>query len=176
MSIMDNRIAPKRRTGDEPFTGDGPDAHLKDFWSWYASDLLEGSIRGPLAEYMVATALGIEREARMGWRSTDLTAANGTTLEVKCASRYTVLKGEERRAAPSFGIEQRNASVYVLCLLESPDPLNADSWKFYVVPTTLLNQRRPGGKSITLSKLERELQVNPCRWRDLRAAIETLGR
>ena len=115
----------------------------------------------------------------MGWRSTDLTACNKTTVEVKCASRYTVLKGDKRIEAPSFPIGQRTARAYVLCLLESRDPLHADSWKFYVVPTALLNQQRPvderGGQSIALSKLEQELQLRPCRWRDLRAAVESIG-
>ena len=179
MNIMDNRVAPVLRMGDEPFTGDGPVACLKNFWSWYASDLLEGSIRGPFAEYLVATALGIEGQARMGWQSTDLTARNGTTIEVKCASRYTVLRGNERVRSLSFDIRQRTAQAYVLCVLESREPLDVDAWKFYVVPKALLNNKRPvgekGGNSISMGKLEQELQVHPCRWRDLRAAVETIG-
>ena len=115
----------------------------------------------------------------MGWKSTDLTASNGTTIEVKCASRYTVLRGDERIRSLSFSIRQREARAYVLCVLESPTPLNVDAWKFYVVPTALLNKKRPvgerGGQMISLNKLERELQVHPCRWRDLRAAVEAIG-
>ena len=50
---MNNRVAPPILTGDEPFAGSGPGKRLVDFWRWFASDLLEGSIRGMIAEYLV---------------------------------------------------------------------------------------------------------------------------
>lgn len=49
----------ERLTGDEHFTYEGSPINrlLNDFWAWQASDLLTNSIRGALAEYIVATAL-----------------------------------------------------------------------------------------------------------------------
>ena len=33
---------------------------VNDFWAWYASDLLSNILCGALAEFIVATALGID--------------------------------------------------------------------------------------------------------------------
>ncbi len=145
---------------------------LKDFWSWYASDLLEGSIRGPFAEYLVATALGIDGEARMGWQSTDLKVEGGPSIEVKCSSLCTVTQG--RKQTPSaFGVRQREADVYVFAVLGSCDPLDVDAWKFCVVPTVVLNREHPNNHTLSVRKVE-ALQ-RPCRWRELREAILSLA-
>lgn len=172
MSLMDDRPAPPLRTGDEPLTGGGPAVRLKDFWSWYASDLLEGSIRGPFAEYLVATALGIDGEARMGWQSTDLQIDGGPSVEVKCSSLCTVTQGRKRTPS-AFSVQQRAANVYVFAVLESCDPLDVDAWRFCVVPTAVLDREYPENKTLSVRKAE-ALQP-PCRWRELGAAIRSLA-
>ena len=50
-----------RKTGDEPikFRGKDTGLRLRDFWSWGFSDLLDNTLRGSYAEFIVAAALGI---------------------------------------------------------------------------------------------------------------------
>lgn len=47
---------PRRLTGDEPFRG--VDATVRDFWAYAMSDLLMNNVRGYLAEFLVAKAVG----------------------------------------------------------------------------------------------------------------------
>lgn len=63
-----------RKTGSELFT-DGPQelaAGVLSFWQWSASDLVSNTMRGVLAEYIVALALGIEQGMRREWDAYDL--------------------------------------------------------------------------------------------------------
>ena len=50
-----------QKTGSESFISNGvsKDFILQDFWSWHASDLLDNTLRGSLAEFIVAKALGV---------------------------------------------------------------------------------------------------------------------
>ena len=55
------------KTGNEPFR-DGAqklDGTLLDFWRWSASDLTNNALRGVLAEYIVALALGLTKSTRV---------------------------------------------------------------------------------------------------------------
>ena len=66
----------KLLSGNEKFTYSFallPEKTLKDFWAWNSSDLLNNTLRGALAEYIVAMALGIEFSyAREDWSEYDL--------------------------------------------------------------------------------------------------------
>lgn len=55
-------IKPVRKTGEEPLTdGAAPlGVTVGDCWAWIASDLLSNATRGRLAEFIVATALGVD--------------------------------------------------------------------------------------------------------------------
>ena len=71
-----------------------------DFWRWYASDLGSNTLRGSLAEFMVAPALGDEREVRIEGDPFDVLTPDGVRVEVR-SSGY--LQGWQQRR-PS-GIE-----------------------------------------------------------------------
>src|SRR3954451_18080617 len=51
---------------------DDPEASVGDFWAWAFSDLRQNSVRGHLAEYIVAMALGVRLEVRSAWDDHDL--------------------------------------------------------------------------------------------------------
>ncbi len=62
---------------------------VKDFWQWSASDLIGTVMRGVLAEFLVAHALGIDKEGfRVEWDAFDLgtCAADGSRLKVEVKS------------------------------------------------------------------------------------------
>ena len=77
-----------QKTGNEHFVLDGMPAGylLNDFWRWQSSDLLNNTLRGVLAEFIVAKALGIDTNGpRVDWEPFDLlfsgreSKANGIT-------------------------------------------------------------------------------------------------
>lgn len=181
-------VTPK--TGDEPFR-DGArkiDCTLLDFWRWSASDLTNNALRGVLAEYIVALALGLTEVTRVEWDAHDLVTPAGVKIEVKSAA-YLQSWAQTKFSKISFGIRQtqllngetneskRQAQIYVFCLLHHQeqatlDPLDLNQWTFYLVPTRVLDEKRPG-KSLTLSSL---LGLNPlkARFDEISVCIEKL--
>jgi hypothetical protein len=169
-----------RKTGGEPFELDGKSApfNLINFWQWSSSDLPNNTIRGVLAEYIVASALGCHNGTRVEWDAYDLITKEGIKIEVKSAA-YIQSWSQSKLSSIKFGIQptkgwdattnitsdirERQADVYVFCLLEHKDqetinPLSLDQWEFYVLATSVLNERLGEQKSISLSSL---LKLDP---------------
>ena len=122
------------KTGDEPFH-DGarePEGTLLDFWRWSASDLTNNALRGVLAEYIVARALGLTENTRIEWDAHDLLTPSGVKIEVKSAA-YLQSWAQTKLSKISFGIRQtqllngetneskRQAQIYVFvcCVIKS---------------------------------------------------------
>ena len=168
-------IQAKQLTGAEPILDDSgkPVAMALDFWRWAYSDLLGNTERGAVAEYLVASALGISREDRISWNSYDLLSNEGIKIEVK-ASAYIQTWGQERLSDIRFGIQptyawnsetnvydtemRRQSDIYVFCVLkhteqETIDPLDARQWEFYPLKTSVLNEKVGNQKGISLSKI-----------------------
>ena len=165
--------------------------HLNEhgFWAWAYGDLLSNTNRGVLAEYIVATALGIHDTKRVEWDQYDLKIGD-VKVEVKSAAyvptwkqtRLSTItfgirpaKGWDSRTDISATIAQRSADVYVFCLLEGEDrdhikPLDVEQWKFYVLPTSELDRNMPEQKTIGLGPLI-ALGAHPCTYEELKAAI-----
>jgi hypothetical protein len=165
-------ILPK--SGDEKFHADDDlEFSIKDFWTWSASDLVSNVTRGHLAEFIVARAIGATENVRNEWAAYDLTTSNGIKIEVKSAAYlqswsqndYSTIqfnvektKALNEEASKYDGEPKRKADVYVFALLahkDKPtvDPLNVKQWKFYVLPTTVLDNRERSQYSITLKSL-----------------------
>ena len=174
-----SRIRAVRKSGSERFHVNGTDRDfsLRDFWSWSTSDLVSNATRGVLAEYIVAKATGAESatSVRMEWDAHDLTCPDGTKVEVKSAA-FIQSWNQKDYSKPVFSIRKarfwdaetgemasepgRAADVYVFALLRHRDqdtlyPLDLDQWRFYVVATTALNERKRSQHSITLRSLEK---------------------
>lgn len=146
-----------------------------EFWRWAASDLLSNAMRGVLAEYIVANALGITGGVRTEWDAFDLRMENGTTIEVKSAA-YLQSWHQNRLSSISFGIQptkgwdsstnivsaerKRQADIYVFCVLNHKDqvtvnPINLDQWDFYILRAEVLNRECPIQKTISFNSLLR---------------------
>jgi hypothetical protein len=178
--MTDDKLGPlhvKHKSGSESFCVSGQPAgfDLLEFWQWSASDLVDNTTRGVLAEFIVAKALGIDvRAVRVGWAPWDLETDRHVRIEVKSAAflqswgqkglstvQFVVPK---RRAFDSENnameaTPRRHADVYVFALLacqDKPtlDPLNLDQWQFFVLPTRALDNRTRSQHSITLRSLE----------------------
>jgi hypothetical protein len=170
------RIIVSRKTGAEPLTVAGRPAGptLADFWGWSRSDLVDNLERGVLAEFIVATALGIPTDGvRVGWAAWDLATLDGVRVEVKSAA-YLQSWAQKQLSRISFstprtlawdadrgefaGAVQRHAQVYVFALLAHTDkatvnPLDLDQWTFYVLATAVLDGRTRSQHSINLRTL-----------------------
>ncbi|WP_426366745.1 hypothetical protein [Streptomyces sp. E-08] len=165
-----------RRSGGEPIEADGERvAGLADFWSWACSDLASNTMRGILAEYLVATALGAATGTRTEWDAVDVRTPEGWHIEVK-STAYLQSWAQSRPSRATFGIAPaaawdartgtsspealRSSDVYVFCLLHHRDkrtlnPLDLDQWTFYVLATAVLDERCPAQKSLSLAGLLR---------------------
>ena len=188
-----SRHKPELLNGNEPFYGGGEQSlKLLDYWRWSGSNLLDNTTRGILAEFLVAAALSLHKRPRVEWEGYDLRMESGTTIEVK-SSAY-VQSWEQKKyfpinftIAPRFWswdsetgestggeVRHRWADIYVFCVFTSKkspfDPLDTDTWDFYVLPTKTLNRELPEQKTIRLSSLKK-LPLRKCGYADLKKTI-----
>lgn len=150
---------------------------IGEFWAWNQSDLVENRNRGILAEFIVMKALGIKSEQRLEWDDHDLKTKNGVMIEVKSAAYIQSWKQKDYSRI-SFDISpkksllddnnysnstMRHADVYVFCVLkhkdqESINPMDVSQWDFYLIKTSILDEKLGNQKTITLSSLK---NLNP---------------
>ena len=93
-----------RKTGNEAITFRDADTglRLRDFWSWGYSDLLDNTLRGSYAEFLVAAALGIDlSKSRVNWEPWDLTFPAGQAeLHIEVKSGSYLQAWEQKRPLP----------------------------------------------------------------------------
>lgn len=135
----------KQRTGDELIVFDGMPAgkSLADYWRWNASDLLNNTLRGSYAEFIVSMALGVDLNGTNDdWTPYDISLPlhwqcgtefrEEVRIEVKsCAYLQSWHKGDGRLSNIQFSIRptrawdpidgysdeiKRQSDVYVFCL------------------------------------------------------------
>jgi ADP-heptose:LPS heptosyltransferase len=177
---------------------------LLDFWRWSASDLVSNSLRGKLAEFIIAQSLCLVKDAedslRSEWSPYDLKIPNGVKIEVKSAA-YIQSWFQKEKSKISFDIKKtrelseetailaeeskRQAHIYVFCLLKHEDgatidPLNLDQWEFYILPASLLDKEFGDQKRISLKSLKevslKEVEPNPVLYKEIHPRIEELAK
>ena len=186
-------------TGNEEFTLHGSSAGIsvKDFWSWAYSDLLNNTQRGVMAEFLVYSSLKSEHprcpQMRENWLPFDVTSPSGRRIEVKSAAyiqawtpenifaqiRFDIGKklAWDNATATSATVAKRNCDLYVFCLFTAKTKdvslLDLDYWDFYVLPTSVLDEKVPDQKGISLSSL---LKLEPVKtdYAGLGAVIESI--
>ena len=189
------KIEPRQPTDPFLFTDKPAGFTVGDFWRWGASDLLVNTTRGAVAEFIVGKALGCAGPVRDSWGPNDLCTANDIKVEVKSASYRQAWKTAEPSRitfdiAPArawnsetnemAGEPQRHAHVYVFCLLDNEqpdpaDPLKLERWKFFVLPTKVLDTHCPNQRTIGLSTLSKLKAIN-CDFTGLPQAVESAFR
>lgn len=180
-------------TGREPFHSAGRSLgfDLLSFWRWSASDLMDNTARGVLAEFLVARSLGIELSVpRASWTPYDLVLPDNHTIEVK-TSAYLQAWRQRALTAPSFDIAPKRAwnhtagqfegrsrrwsDVYVFALhahtdKATVDPLDVSQWKFLPVTTRELDARFASRRHAGLEALTAGREW--VKWTDLATAVE----
>lgn len=185
-------IAVSPRSGSEPFHAAGVRAgfDVLAFWRWASSDLVGNTMRGMLAEFLVAQATGCAQDVRSEWDSCDLRTSTGARIEVKSAA-YLQSWSQRALSAINFDIAPkrgwdaatntsapsacRSADVYVFALLahqdkQTLDPLDLTQWHFYVVAARTLDARFGNQKRIALSSLQRVV-ATPVGYAELGEAV-----
>lgn len=171
----------------------------QDFYAWAYDGLFTNTTRGVIAEYIVATTLGICDTKRVEWNQYDLeieelvvdgVRIKDVGIEVKSAAYVQAWKqhrlsemvfsirparGWDKRTNTTADSATRSAAVYVFCVLEgkvkkSIDPLDVAQWTFYVVPTAVLEREVPKRKTIGLARLK-QLAEGPRTYDQLGDAI-----
>ena len=188
------RLPVEPKTGQEELhaDGEGLGSNLLSFWRWSISDLVSNVTRGRLAEFIVAKGLGIATDGvRNEWDAYDLETEDGVKIEVKSAA-YLQSWHQERLSRITFRVPKtrswdpdsnrleneakRPADVYIFAVLahrdkSTVDPLNVNQWRFYVLPTRILDERTRSQHSITLKTLER-LSNGSVTFQELRIAVQ----
>ena len=181
-----------RKSGDELFQENAVPVGIKlfDFWQWSSSDLLCNALRGRLAEFLVASALGVAIGTRIEWDAIDVISLSGVKVEVKSSAYLQSWKGKPSRI--TFDIQHkrvwdwdtnsraanltRTADVYVFCLLdhqdpESIDPMNLNQWRFFVLATEELEAKLGQQKTLSLTTLK-SLKAREVKYSDLAKAVD----
>lgn len=183
-------------TGNEEFTlhGSGTGFMVQDFWRWAYSDLINNTQRGVMAEFLVYSSLrDTPTQMRANWIPYDVTSPSGRRIEVKSAAYIQAWTPENifsqirfdigkklawNNETTSFASEaNRNCDLYVFCLFTAKAKdislLDLDYWDFYVLPTSVLNEKVPDQKGISLSSL---LKLEPVKtdYSGLGSVIESI--
>lgn len=171
-------------TGSEELRGVAG-ALVVDFWRFAMSDLRMNNIRGYLAEYLVARAVGATG-TRVEWDAYDVLAPDGTRIEVKSSAYLQVweqrklsrisFSGLRGRTWDRYGVAPEatyNADVYVFCVQSATshdnyDPLDVEQWQFYVLSRQVIEAT--GYHSIGLPAIQALTAATP--YAQLGAAIE----
>lgn len=172
-------------TGDELFTG--LDHTVKDFWSYAARDLRSNVLRGVLAEWLVAKAVGAP-EPRPEWDEFDVLTPASVRVEVKSSAylqawpqhdlstiKFSGLRSQKLDPETGYsGKRTFNADIYVFCVQtaqshDAYDPLDVSQWAFYVLPRSRVESI--GQRSIGLARIKSEV-AQPVGFDSLAAAID----
>jgi hypothetical protein len=191
---MFKRLQPTRKTGAEAFADEGVALGFSvlDFWQWSSSNLVGNTLRGLVAEFLVARAVGVGGDMRNEWDPYDVTTPSGLRIEVKSAA-YLQSWAQRAESAISFDVREtlawdadtnafapesdrrRQADLYVFAVLAHRDkltlnPLDVSQWKFYLLEAGILNEHVKKQRRISLRRV---LGLSPvhCGFADLRRHI-----
>ena len=187
-----DNTTPELLTGREPFLSDGKPLgfFVEDFWRFQHSNIWD--VQEEIAEFIVAKALGQDLPYnKNGWTLWDLNY-KGKRIEVKETGYYhswrkdgkvslvrtfSITKAYSRYKDNTSSFERQN-DVYVFCLntgetKESSNPLELDHWRFWVVPTSVINTNCGDNKTINLNRVAK-LSGTPLglSYDELRAAVD----
>ena len=191
------RIEMATKMGNEPFHTDRDNLPqtLLDYWRWSGSDLVSNAQRGILAEFLVGSALQMTDRVRREWDAYDVRTPSGLTVEVKNSAYiqswsqtdYSPIqfdiapkKSWDAKENKTDAVSRRSADVYVFSLLahrdqNSIDPLNVSQWEFYVLATSVLDERCGEQKTIRLAPLK-ALEPEQPSYATLCETVERVGR
>ena len=179
-----------RVEGGERF--EGIDATVADFWRWAFSDLRMNNVRGILAEFLVAKAVGATEAPKEEWANFDVQTPDGIRIEVKASAYWQSWPQREPSKIVFSGLTARTwgddgsysadrqirADLFVFAVQACADPtkyepLDIGQWEFYVLPASAIAEA--GARSLSLASLAR-YGAEPIAWEELCEAVATASR
>lgn len=150
-------------SGKEPFTAGGKPLGLSvlDFWSFQRSNLWDIDYKGKRVEVK-------ETGYYYSWQK------DGKISEQRS---FGITKAYSKYKDTSSAFERQN-DVYVFCLntgrtKEESNPLEMDHWRFWVVPTSVINRECGDNKTLGLNRLRRIVgNDDGLRYEELKDAID----
>jgi hypothetical protein len=132
-------------------------SQLDAFLRWCHPDLLVERLRHASACWHVLQALAIDPERCRAPEAGSLSLMECSGVQLGLSSAVLASRAEPAGRAPSFPLQPKQASLWVLALLqqldrEPCDPLDAHHWLFWVVPS---HQLHPDRRSMALNPLIR---------------------
>lgn len=162
---------------------------ILDFWKSKYSNIY--NMQEVIAEFLVEKALGIDKAQNIDyWTLYDILYRNHR-IEIKQTSYYHSWNENSKISkVRRFGISMANSNyefadgenkyerqndIYVFCLntgetRADSNPLDLDNWEFYVVPTSVINEKCGSNKTIGLKRV-REIGENVS-WHDIKKKID----
>jgi len=198
-SSLGKYIEEKRLSGAEIFKGMPKKETVLDYWRWAFSNLLGNTERGTLAEFIVASALGIEKDEHFDWNMYDLKyhyqAADGkiidVPIEVKCSGYLQQWKqktyskiiwdiAKKKGWNPltnEYAELGRHSKIYCFCLLAETDKskvdvLDMEQWRFYIAKTSEIDLLFGDRKTISLHQVENKLGLKPVTYGEIKNAVD----
>ncbi len=169
----------------------------EDFWIWAYSDMLDNTVRNAFAEFIVGFILGRLSNPRPGQESFGFVYRE-KLVTIKAAS-YTQNKEQKKKSKINFDIAVRKnhkhllddfnreeavrpSHCYVFCLFTYDNfhdkdaarnaLLDIDWWRFYVIPTQLLDKLLPDNKTVGVTWLENHCEGGPVTYKQLKQRID----
>ncbi|MBO5476776.1 MAG: hypothetical protein J6A15_03360 [Clostridia bacterium] len=158
------------------------DFGIVELWEQKYSNIY--NMQETIAEFLVERALGLEKSFNSDyWTLYDILYRD-YRIEVKETGYYHPWNEEGNISLQRvFGITKANSNyedntkenkyerqndIYVFCLntgkdKETSNPMNINNWKFYIIPTAVINKQCGNNKTISLNRvknLAREVQYN----------------
>lgn len=189
----------KLLSGNEKINCGGKDTGktLLDFWQWNSSDLLNNTLRGAFAEFIVSSALDVDTsETHIDWEAYDIHGNNGERIEVKCSAylqSWFPKDNPNRLSNIVFSISpalewlpdecrykpnscKRHSDLYVFCHYKSKErlpenPLDMNNWDFYVIATYKIDEIFGERKSLPLNILLKRAEPILCSYDGLKEAV-----
>lgn len=168
------------------FTSKGESIGLTmlDFWKYQYSNIFD--LQENIAEFIVGKALGLTEPCnRNGWSLFDIFYRK-TRIEIKETGYFYSWQKDGKISqqrtfgiAPAYGkdkVKERQNDIYVFCLNtgtneEESNPLEMDNWKFYVVPTSVINKVAKNQKTISLGRVRKLAPLT--RYSELKGVIDS---
>jgi hypothetical protein len=164
----------------------------EDFWIWAYSDMLNNVVRNAFAEFMVGFALGRLHTPKIGQESIEFNYRDKKVV-VKAAS-YVQSQEQTKKSKINFDVAikkdkdkpkiLRTSDCYVFCLFtfegfEDKDTarnalIDTTHWRFYVLPTELLNQLIPKKKTVGVRWMNNNCPDGPVGFDDLKVCIDQI--
>lgn len=166
------------------------------FALWASGEINSNIKRGMLAEYIVASVLGVLEEHHEEWESYDV-LFQGVKIEVKSSGFGTPpFLQTKKPPIPKFDIKQRewawsnklndfvgdgtptrHADIYVFAVSLARTqmdfrPFSKEDWEFFVVPTVEVNRNFEQQKTVSYTSLNRHF--NCCKWDQLKGEVERI--